>query len=77
MDAETRTYKCSPRAQVNTSVDPEGIECLIKFDLKGKYTTSDPGVIAVLDKLAANPSNPVEILQESPKSNSETSEDED
>ena len=60
---KTKAYTAPPGTQVRTSVDPMGLSVLVVFDEDGRFETSDPGLIAVLDKLAARPRHPVKHEQ--------------
>jgi hypothetical protein len=53
-----QTYTAPEGTVVGTQVDPMGLETIIEFKA-GKFTTTDPGLIAVLDQLSDNPDNPV------------------
>jgi len=59
MAVKKHVYLAPPYTQVGTSVDPMGLPLLIEFDENGEYVTTDPGIVAVLDRLTRDPDHPV------------------
>ncbi len=56
MTDEKRTYKADgDNVVVSGSVDPQGLDTEVKFGSDGTYSTRDPGVILMLDRLADTP----------------------
>lgn len=55
-----RTYIAPVGTEVRTSVDPMGLQVLIVFDEEGRFETTDPGLIGILERLADAPGHSVE-----------------
>ncbi len=60
MSAPKNTYKAEgENVRVSGSVDPEGLDTIVKFGSDGTYSTSDPGIILMLDRLAGTEAVPI------------------
>ena len=60
MSDPKNTYKAEgENVRVSGSVDPEGLDTIVKFGSDGTYSTSDPGIILMLDRLADTASVPI------------------
>ena len=60
MSDDKHTYKAEgDNVRVSGSVDPQGLDTTIKFGSDGTYSTSDPGVVLMLDRLADTEGVPI------------------